>query len=56
MGHKERVSIIEKYNRWSLSLMLLKCYHYSHPMAEFKVECANQVINAESNLIFLTKF
>jgi hypothetical protein len=33
MGHKEKVSIVEKYDRWPLYLIFLKCYHYSHPMA-----------------------
>ncbi len=33
MGHKEKVSIVEKYDRRPLSPIFFKCYHYSHPMA-----------------------
>ncbi len=42
MGHKENVSIVEEYDRQSLYPMLLKCYHYSHPMAEFKVKSSKK--------------
>jgi hypothetical protein len=30
--------------------MFLKCYHYLHLMAEFKVKCSYQIANADSNL------
>jgi hypothetical protein len=30
--------------------MLLKCYHYLHPIVESKVGCAYQIVNANSNL------
>jgi hypothetical protein len=36
----------------SLYFMLLKCYHYSHPMAKFEIGCANQTTNVDSNLNF----
>ncbi len=38
---EEKVSIVEEYDKWSLYLMFLKCYHYLHPMAKFEVECVN---------------
>ncbi len=47
---KKEVNIVEEYDRRSLYLMLLKCYHYLHPMIEFEVGCANQITNASSNL------
>ncbi len=30
--------------------MLLRCYHYLHPMEKFEVECANQTIDANFRL------
>jgi len=38
---EEKVSIVEEYDKWSLYLMFLKCYHYLHPMAKFEIECVN---------------
>ncbi len=32
--------------------MLLTCYHYSHPMENFEIGCANQTTNVDSNLNF----
>jgi len=43
IGSEEWLSIIEEYNRRSLYPMLLKCYHYLHPMVESKIECVNQI-------------
>jgi hypothetical protein len=44
------VSIIEKYDGQSLCPMLLKCYHYLHPMAQSKVGCAYQIGDAKFDL------
>jgi hypothetical protein len=30
--------------------MLLKCYHYLHPMEKLEVECANQAGDAKFDL------
>ncbi len=53
IGYEEKVNIVEEYDRRSLYLMLLNCYHYLHPMTEFEVGCANQIANASSNLDIL---
>jgi hypothetical protein len=41
IGCEERVNIVEKYYKWTLYPMLLKCYHYLHLIVEFEVGCAN---------------
>jgi len=46
IGHEKRVNV--EYDKGSLYLMLLKCYHYLHLMAKFEVGCANQTTNADS--------
>jgi hypothetical protein len=35
VGRKEGVSIVDEYDRRTLYLMPLKCYHHLHPMTEF---------------------
>jgi hypothetical protein len=40
-----------KYDKQSLYLMFLKCYHCLHPMEEFKVGCVNQI--GMQNLIWI---
>ncbi len=52
IGHEKNVSIIEKYDRWSLYLLLLKYYHYLHPIVESEIGCANQIIYENPNLDF----
>jgi hypothetical protein len=47
------VNIVEEYDRQSLYPMLLKCYHYLHPMEKFDVECANQTVDADFKLDIL---
>jgi hypothetical protein len=36
IGHEEGVNIVEEYDKQSLYPMLLKRYHYLHPMTKFK--------------------
>jgi hypothetical protein len=50
LGYKEGVKIVEWYYKRSLYLMLLKWYHYLHPMVKFEIGCAYQTIDANSNL------
>ncbi len=45
IGCEKGVNIIEEYDSWSLYPMLLKCYHYLHPMPQFEVEYVNQKTN-----------
>ncbi len=33
IGFEKGVNIVEEYDRQSLYPMLLKCYHYLHPLA-----------------------
>jgi hypothetical protein len=49
-GCEKRVSIIEKHDGQSLYPMLLKCYHYLHPMTQSKVGCAYQIGDAKFDL------
>jgi hypothetical protein len=44
------VSIIEEYDGQSLYPMLLKCYHYLHPMTQSKVVHAHQIGDAKFDL------
>jgi hypothetical protein len=44
------VNVLEKYDRRSLYLTLLKWEHYLHPMVEFEVGCAYQTADAYSSL------
>jgi hypothetical protein len=30
--------------------MVLKCYHYLHPMVKFEIGCVNQTIDVNSDL------
>jgi hypothetical protein len=50
ISHEEGLSIVEKYDKWSLYPMFLKLYHYSHPMSKFEVGCAYQIANANYNV------
>ncbi len=50
IGSEEGVNIVEEYNRWSLYPMLLKYYHYLHPMVESKVECVDQIKDTKFDL------
>jgi len=50
IGSEEGVSIVEENNRRSLYPMLLKCYHYLHPMVESKVQCVDQIRVIKLNL------
>jgi hypothetical protein len=52
IGHEE-VNIVKEYDRQSLYPMLLKCYHYLHPMAKLEVECPNHTKDAKSDLDIL---
>jgi hypothetical protein len=45
IGSEKGVNIVEEYDKWSLNPMLLKCYHYVHPMVESKLGCVNQTTN-----------
>jgi hypothetical protein len=40
VGSVEGVSIVEEYDRLSLYLMLLKYYHYLHPMTKYVIKCS----------------
>ncbi len=44
------MSIIEEYDGQSLYPMLLKCYHYLHPMTESRVGRAYQIGDAQFDL------
>ncbi len=55
IGHEEGVNIVEKYDRWSLYPMFLRCYHYLHPMEKSKVGCVDQTTNWDLIHIFLNK-
>jgi hypothetical protein len=44
------VNIVEEYDRRSLYPMVLKCYHYLHPMAKSEVECANHIEDTKFDL------
>ncbi len=41
IGHEKGLSSVEEYDRQLLYHMLLKCYHYLHPMVGFKVGCVD---------------
>ncbi len=49
IGWQQAISIVEKYDQWSLFPMLLRCYHIFHPMVEFG-HVANMQTNEESSL------
>jgi len=49
-GHEKGLNIIEEYDRRSLYLMLLKCYHYLHPMLELEIKYVDQIGDVKSNL------
>jgi hypothetical protein len=55
VGREEGVSIVEEYNKLSLHLILLKCYHYLHLMTKSVVKCANQTTNVNFNLDIFNK-
>jgi hypothetical protein len=35
VGQEEGVSIVDEYDKRTLYLMLLKCYHHLHPLTKF---------------------
>jgi hypothetical protein len=55
VGCEEGVNIVEEYDKLSLYLMLLDCYHYLHPMAKSVIKCANQTRNVNFNLTIFNK-
>jgi hypothetical protein len=54
-GHKKGLNIIEEYDRRSLYPMLLKCYHYLHPILELEIECVDKIGDAKSDLDLFEK-
>ncbi len=54
VGREEGVNIVDKYDKKTLYLMFLRCYHHLHPMTEF-VGCVNQTSDEESNFDFFNK-
>jgi hypothetical protein len=49
VGRKERISIVDEYDRRILYPMFLKCYHHLHPMTKF-VECVDQISDEDFSL------
>jgi hypothetical protein len=49
VGQEEDVSIVDEYDRRTLYLMFLKCYHHLHLMIE-SVGCVNQIGDEDSSL------
>jgi hypothetical protein len=41
IGCEEGMNIVEKYYKWTLYTMLLKCYHYLHLIVDSEVGYAN---------------
>jgi hypothetical protein len=49
VGHEEGVSIVDEYDKRTMYLMLLKCYHYLHLMTKF-VGCVDKIGDEDYSL------
>jgi hypothetical protein len=49
IGHEQSKAIVEKYDKFSLFPMLLKCYYHLHPLVEYE-RGVDQRIEEESSL------
>jgi len=49
IGCEKDVTIIEEYDKNSLYLMFLKCYHHLHPLVESKSDFFNQRFDENHN-------
>ncbi len=43
VGREQGITFVEKYNRKSLYLMLVKCHEHLHPLVRLDRNCANQI-------------
>ncbi len=50
VGREQGISTVEEYDRKSLQLMLLKCYHHLHPMKNYDVESTKHKSYEDSSL------